>query len=189
MLPALLACVLCPLLLVGAWRWDLRPPQVLGFERAAFDSRIFGIDIPENAQVLWGHDMLIGPWLVLQRASYFSANQLSGQVFNRDMAMDGRQRLNRVYPLLEEYLGCQDRNRTYEDREHCYIGDAAMKRACAPGKDVSPDYIVLPYRQPQPEVGAWTIMDPTTHDAVVIWRLYRCEDVMAGLRLGRETAS
>lgn len=184
----LLACVICPLVVVAIWRWDLRPPQVLGFEQAAFDDRAFGVDIPENAQVLWGHDMLIGPWLVLRRASFFSANQLSGQVFNRHMAMDGRQRLNRVYPLLEQYLGCQDRSRALEERERCHIDDDAMRQACAPGPELRPDYIVLPYLQPQRAVGAWTIMDPVTDDAEVTWRLYRCTDVMADLQSGKETA-
>ncbi|QNN68712.1 hypothetical protein [Thermomonas carbonis] len=94
----LFVLVLCPLVMVSAVRWDLRSPEVLAFERATFRTDIFGVRIPEDAQVLWGYETLTGPWLVLQRASFFSPHQLSGQVFNRDMAMDGRRRLNRLYP-------------------------------------------------------------------------------------------
>ncbi|HSD15666.1 MAG TPA: hypothetical protein VLC71_00210 [Thermomonas sp.] len=183
----LLALALCPLVVIGALRWDLRSPEILAFERATFRPDIFGVHIPEDAQVLWGYEMLTGPWLVLQRASFFSPHQLSGQVFNRDMAMDGRRRLNRLYPLLENYRGCVDRYRRPEERQGCHISDEAMRQACMPGSDLRPDYIVLPYLQPQPAVGAWTILDPATHDASVTWRLYRCTDVIEHLPSAKET--
>lgn len=178
---ALLAGLLCPLVALGAWRWDLRPPQVLAFERNAFNSRVFGVDIPADAQVLWGYDLLTGPWLVLRRASYFSPHQLSGQVFNRDMAMDGRRRLNRLYPLLREYLGCQDLGHSYEERRSCHISAAAMRRACSPGSDRRPDFLVLPFEQPQRASGTWAIPDPVERIPLETYRLYSCEGVMRDL--------
>jgi hypothetical protein len=184
----LLVLALCPIVVVSALRWDLRSPETLAFEQATFRSDIFGVPIPEHAQVLWGYETLTGPWLVLQRASFFSPHQLSGQVFNRDMAMDGRRRLNRLYPLLENDRACKDRARPPEERARCHISDAAMQQACTPGEDKHPDYIVLPYKQPQRNAGAWTIMDPVTQDVEVTWRLYRCTDVMADLQSSKGTA-
>ena len=184
----LLALALCPLVVIAALRWDLRSPETLAFERATFRSDIFGVRIPEDAQVMWSYDMLTGPWLVLRRASFFSPHQLSGQVFNREMAMDGRKRLNRLYPLLEAYRSCLDRVRPAGEREGCHVSDAAMHQACAPGSDRRPDYIVLPYRQPQRAAGSWTILDPVTRDALETFRLYRCSDVMEDLQATRGTA-
>ena len=183
----LLGFVLVPLVAVGALRWDLRSPEILAFERATFRTDIFGVRIPEHAQVLWGFDMLTGPWLVLKRASFFSPHQLSGQVFNREMAMDGRRRLNRIYPLLEDDRACKDRSRPSGERAHCHISDQAMRQACAPGPDRHPDYIVLPYLQPQPAAGSWTIVDPIERDALDTFRLYRCSDVMAQSKTGKES--
>lgn len=182
----LLVLVLCPLVVVAALRWDLRSPEVLAFERATFQTDIFGVHIPEDAQVLWGYEMLTGPWLVLRRASFFSPHQLSGQVFNRDMAMDGRRRLNRLYPLLEDDRACMDRSRPPVERARCHIGDEAMRQACAPGGDRHPDYIVLPYLQPQRAAGSWTIPDPVTRDVMETFRLYRCSDVMEQLPSKKE---
>ena len=182
----LLVFVLCPLVLLAALRWDLRSTEIRAFEGATFRNDIFGVHIPEDAQVLWGYEMLTGPWLVLQRASFFSPHQLSGQVFNRDMAIDGRQRLNRLYPLIKDYRACTDRLRPAEERLLCHISDKAMGQACAPGSDRHPDYIVLPYRQPQRAVGSWAILDPVTRDVMETFRLYRCSDVMEQLHSGKE---
>ena len=182
----LLVLVLCPLVVAAALRWDLRSPEVLAFERATFQTDIFGVHIPEDAQVLWGYEMLTGPWLVLRRASFFSPHQLSGQVFNRDMALDGRRRLNRLYPLLEDDRACMDRSRPPAERARCHIGDEAMRQACAPAGDRHPDYIVLPYMQPQQAAGSWTILDPVTRDVMETFRLYRCSDVMEQLPSTKE---
>lgn len=159
---------------VGGLRWDLRPPQVLALEQAAFRANLFGIPIPRNAQVLWGYDMPIGPWLGLGRASYFSAHQLSGQVFNRAMAMDGRARLNRVYPLIREYRECQLRG----EPDGCRISAQALRQACTPGGVQPPEYVVLPYEQAQQAAGIWEIQDPETGGRMERYYLYRCPDLL-----------
>lgn len=175
----LLACVLCPLVAVAAVRWDLRPPETRAFEEATFRSDVFGVDLPRDAQVLWSPNNLIGPWLVLQRASFFSPHQLAGQVFNRDMAIDARRRLERVYPLLDDSRACMDWTRTAAARKDCHISDEAMRQACAPGPDRRPDFLVLPYPQPQRATGSWSIPDPRTGGELETFTLYRCSDVMA----------
>ena len=61
-----------------------------------------------------------------------------------------------------------------------------MGQACAPGSDRHPDYIVLPYMQPQQAAGSWTILDPVTRDVMKTFRLYRCSDVMEQLPSTKE---
>lgn len=183
-----MAALLCPLVLMAASRWDARPPEVMAIEDAAFQPDVFGVHIPSDAQVYWSYDMLLASWLVLQRASYFSPHQLSGQAFNRDMAIDGRQRLNRLYPLLYDYRACQDRSRRIEDRQHCRISDRSLHLACAPShENPPPDYIVLPYAQAQRAIGTWVIADPVTGQDITRFHLFRCTDVMNNLNPTSET--
>ena len=175
-------CLLCPTAVLSSMRWDARPPQVVALEQTKPNSALFGLSIPVSAQVLWGYDMPLATWMILQRASYFSAHQLSGQVFSREMAIDGRARLNRLYPLLGEYRACKDPAEPPAERDSCHISEGALRQACGEGIGRPPDYLVLPYAQPQSAVGEWTTIDPVTHDVLEIWRLYRCTDVMADLQ-------
>jgi hypothetical protein len=173
----LVACVLCPLVALGAARWDARSPVIRAFERNAQHTDIFGIHLPADAQVYWNPYPLLGSWLVLQRASYFSVEQLAGQVFNRKTAADGLERFKRMEPLIADDLACQDHSVAYEERQHCRVSDGAIRTACAAGPGLRPDYLVLPYRQHQPAVGFWTILDPVEREpAMTLW-LYRCTDV------------
>lgn len=174
---SVIVVVLCPLVVLGAMRWDARSPVNLALERSAFRSEVFGVAIPEDAQVYWGQHALTGPWLVLRRASYFSPHQLSGQVFNRTLSMDGRARLNRMRPLIELGMGCEAWSASHE--EPCHIADKGMMRACEPG---GPDYLVLFYKQPQQSLGSWTITDPVTKQPARTFYLYRCIDVMKDLQ-------
>ena len=175
---ALVALLLCPLLVLGALRWDSRPLVNLGYERAAFRSDIFGIELSRDAQVYWDADSLTGPWLVLQRASYFSPGQLAGGVFHRDTIVEGNERVSRMRPLIQESMWCRDRSLPLEERESCHISEEAMREACAIGPGRRPDYLVLQYEQPQPEAGRWEIIDPVTGEEAVTFRLYRCADIV-----------
>lgn len=173
--------VLFPLLTVGLLRWDSRPPINRAIEQAAFQSGIFGTPLPSDAQIYWDDDSLIGPWLVLKRASYFSPGHLAGLVFNRETAVDTNNRLGRVMPIIEEGLRCRDRSLPLEAREHCHISDGALRRACTATSERRPDYLVLHYDQPQHAVGEWTIADPVTGEAAVTYKLFRCTDLLAEL--------
>lgn len=178
----LLAIVaLCPLLAVAVIRWDARTAQAHAIEENAFHSDLFGVEIPEDAQVFWDRMGLVGTWLGLRRADYFSPQQLSGVAFSRNTATDGRQRLARLRPLLKDSSACRLSTLPLEERARCRISDESMRAACGPGAIEGPDYLVLPYRQPQPSLGTWAVTDPATGAPVITFHLYRCEDVMAGL--------
>jgi hypothetical protein len=175
------ACILFPLVALGAVRWDARPPVTRAFEDNAFQTDLFGVSLPEDAQVYWDNLSLVGTWLVLHRADYLSPQQLSGLVFNRETALDAHRRLGRILPLIQESLYCQDRSVSPTEREHCHISDVNLRIACEPGPVLAPDYLVLPYSQPQRSIGRWTILDPATGQAALEYRLYSCRDLMEDL--------
>lgn len=177
----LVACMLVPILALAATRWDARSPLNRAFEQNVFQTDIFGIPLPKEAQVFWDGEMTIAPWLVLRRASYYSGTQLAGVAFSRDTAMDGLVRANRMMPLMLESRGCQDRSLPYEERMRCHISDSAMEKACEPGPKQGPDFLVLPYPQPHRAAGSWAIMDPVEQEPAITFRLYRCIDVMQEL--------
>ncbi|MGY1458147.1 hypothetical protein ACW5F0_05790 [Luteimonas sp. A534] len=172
---------LCPLLLVAAVRWDARTALAQAIEENAFRSDLFGVQLPEDAQVFWDRVGLVGPWLALQRADYFSPQQLSGVAFSRNTALDGRERIARLAPLLGDSLACQKGTAPRVEGEPCRISDDSMRLACGPGVGQAPDYLVLPYRQRQSSLGTWEVSDPVTAAPIFMFDLYRCEDVMMEL--------
>lgn len=174
----LVAAVLCPLVVLGAARWDARPPLALAFEHNAMRTDLFGVALPTDAQVYWDADTMVGTWLILHRANYFNARQLSGLVFNRGTSQDARGRLGRILPLVRESLYCQDRSLPLAVRETCRISDESLQLACAPGPIRRADFLVLPYLQSQPALGSWTIVDPATGEAALTYWLYRCTDMV-----------
>lgn len=173
----IVVAILCPLVMVGAARWDARPPLTLAFERNAMRTDLFGTALPRNAQVYWDSDTMVGTWLILHRANYFNERQLSGLVFNRGTSQDARARLGRILPLMRESLYCQDRSVPPEIRATCRISDESLQLACAPGAAPRADYLVLPYLQDLPPLGSWQITDPATGDIAMTYRLYRCADI------------
>lgn len=173
----LIVGVLCPLTVLGAMRWNDRPAIPVAMETNAFRPDIFGMPIPDDAEVFWDSVSVIGPWLVLHRADYFSPQQLSGVVFNQETAQDGFQRSARTSPLAMEGWNCRQRARSVEEIKRCRISDANIQRACAPDPAPRPDYLVLPYRLSQRALGDWTIVDPATGEAAATYWLYDCRDV------------
>lgn len=183
----LLICVLLPAMGGVLSLWDARDSTQIVMEDAAFRPDIFGVTVPEHAQVYWEPESLVGVWLVLHRASYFSPGQLAGQMFSRDTAEDGLQRENRMMPLMRESLACQDEKLTPIQRTNCHISDRSMHQACALGGGKRPDFMVLSYPQRQPSVGQWVIPDPVSKSPAITFRLYRCDDILRSLK--REGAS
>ena len=174
----LLAGFLVPAVAATLYLWDARDSTQHIMEDAAFQPDIFGTSIPEHAQIYWEPESLVGVWLVLHRASYFSPGQLAGQMFSRDTAEDGLQRENRMMPLMRESLGCQDEKLNVTERVRCHISDRSMKQACSLNGGKRPDYMVLSYPQPQPYVGQWAIPDPVSKTPAITFRLYRCDDIL-----------
>ena len=166
---------------VGALRWDARSPIARALEAESFNPALFGTPLPRHAQVFWDLPLYPAVWVTLQRADYFSPWQLAGSVFNRGTPQEGRLRLERVRPVIEEDLYCQDRHVPQAERAHCRISDATLRQTCRPGETRPPDYLVLPYRQAQPALGQWSVIDPVTAQPAVTFWLYACPSLLRAL--------
>ena len=124
----LLSIGMIPLSLLVAWRWDARAPLVRALEQVASTPGVFGVQIPDDAQVFWEPELLTGTWMVLGRASYYSQSQLAGQMFERAIFVDGKARAEKVQPLLTESAECL--NRLRNGATTCSISTHALHRAC-----------------------------------------------------------
>lgn len=183
----LFSLVLIPLLAFGAVRWDDRSPMALEIESHPFRPDLFGPTLASDAQVLWIGDRYPSVWLALQRADFFSIRQLAGTIFNRGTAMEARRRFDRVLTAMREDLYCQ--RLPSQRRASCQLDEVAMRTACNPGSTRRPDYIVLPYRQPQRAAGHWDFIDPTTGRSSITYWLYSCDQVMQDLESPARSAN
>lgn len=178
----LIAGILCPFIVIAAYKWDSRTLHKLAFESNAFRTDVFGADIPMSSLVYWDSASLVGTWLVLKRADYYDPQQLSGMVFNRGTIFDARLRLRRIGHLIDESIACQDPELPDSERERCRISDESMRQACVPGPILQPDYLVLPYQQSQRSIGHWTMDDQTGRDPERTYWLYSCTQVIDDLQ-------
>lgn len=171
----LMVLLLCPLVVFAATRWDARAPVQRAVESSAGRQAVFGIRLPPRAQVYWDTDSLLGTWLVLQRASYFNQAQLAGYVFNRSTMVEGQYRINQLLPLLQASNAC----RRPDASQGCSIPASALRSVCSRNLAAPPDFVILPYAQPQRALGSWTITDPEAGTPLVTYRLFDCASLRA----------
>ena len=160
--------------IAGITRWDARSPVARALESQSPNPGLFGVPLPKNAQIFWGLPLYPAVWVALEQPDYFSPWQLAGSVFNRGTPKEGRLRLERMRPVIEEDMYCQDRSVPAQQRASCRISESTLYQACAPGDSPPPDYLVLPYRQAQPALGSWAVIDPATSQPAMTFWLYAC---------------
>lgn len=160
---------------VAMSRWDARAPLTRAMEASADQPGAFGKPLPQGAQVLWIPESLVGTWLVLGRTSYYSESQIAGQLFNRDTFVDGRARGSKAWPLMVESERCR---RAIAGGTQCVISPGTLRGVCSGEGALPPDYLVLPFPQPEVPAGSWTIRDPRDARSGVTFRLFRCNDLM-----------
>jgi len=183
---AMVILLLLPASLVVASLWDSRAPLQRAVEASAFRPDVFGTPIPASAQIVWEPESLVAVWMVLQRPSFYSPGQLAGQMFSRDTALEGKAREDRLLPLLRESAACRDESLALETRRACHISNRSLVYACSATTRRAPDFVVLPYPQPEPARGSWGIEDPTTGEVLAVYRLYACSDITRGIRTLRD---
>lgn len=179
---ALFLLLACPLTLWSATHWDSRPDLMRSMEQAAGHETIFGAALPRNAQVYWDQGWVTPIWLVLERPSYAGTAQVAGQIFNRMTALDANERFNRMLLLTRESDRCQTASNTATT---CQISDLALRQACGHGRYKGPDYLVLPYLQPQRSLGNWTIPSLATNQPPITFYLYSCTQIISDLNRAR----
>ncbi|WP_240126866.1 hypothetical protein [Thermomonas alba] len=174
--------LLLPFCAYAGLRWDARPALYKALEAHPFRPGLFGVPLPEHAQVYWERASSVANWLVINRADYYSPQQLSGLVFSPGAAADARARMDRLRPLRQDVQKCLDAPATSavpEAKAPCRISSAALRAVCAPGTSAAPapDYLILPYRQSPPALGQWTVRLGLAEEPTRTYYLYDCRDL------------
>ncbi|SEL72124.1 hypothetical protein SAMN05428989_2335 [Pseudoxanthomonas sp. GM95] len=158
--------------------WDTRSPWTRTFERHADEVDVFGTSIPESAQVYWYsvEKLPLGAWMTLNRASYFSVFQMSGQMFNRETSITGIKRNLQISQAETSIAECEWKQTAKVPREACEVPSSALSVLCTPYGDLSPpDFFVMPIRQKRGVIGQWKVHDQSGHPLTTLY-LYRCTD-------------
>ncbi|OAX86115.1 hypothetical protein A7D16_04210 [Xanthomonas nasturtii] len=171
--------VLSLLALVGAVSvWDSRSPWT-HVQESAYGTVVFSEGIPRNASVFWfaSEASPRAAWLVLRRANYYSPQQLSGQMFNRQTAMLGRELNAQVEPVTLQAEICEVMANVQVAPEPCRISEAGLEYLCTRHGDLAaPDYFVLPFDQEKHVRSRWQVRHPRTSDVIATEYLYKCSD-------------
>ena len=150
-LPA--ALVVTSLLVMSCSLWDQRTPLQALTESAPLGSHPFSRIVKPGENVLWYADLL-APWVLMQRASYFSNVQQSGQMFNRKTAIELQRRKQAVEVLeLQEYI-CHLMNNVNKKTDTCAPDLEHVQSVCKDATGL--DYIVLETRIGNKSVASWT---------------------------------
>ena len=184
---ALLAMLL-PFSAYAGLRWDARPALYKALESNSFRTNLFGVTLPDHAQVYWERASSVANWLVINRADYYSPQQLSGLIFSPGAAADAGRRIARLQPLREDVQKCITATSAGQDQAQCRISENAMRTACSVGTATSPapDYLVLPYRQPQPALGSWSVRLNLLEEPMRTYWLYDCASIRTSLQSRHE---
>ncbi|MEQ7414675.1 hypothetical protein ABQF04_03510 [Xanthomonas campestris pv. campestris] len=192
-LVALVACIYCRsgakgkalmgvmslvALVVALSLWDSRSPWTR-VQESAYGTEVFSEDIPRDASVFWFSSEASprAAWLVLRRANYYSPQQLSGQMFNRQTALLGRQLNVQVEPVTLQAEICEVMANVQEDAEPCRISKQGLEHMCTRhGELAPPDYFVLPFDQETHVRSKWQVRHPGTGGVIATEYLYKCSD-------------
>jgi len=195
--PWLLILMLLPAFLWGVSQWDMRSDTKVSLDYLINHNDIFGVHLPEDAQIYWDLDSPIDSWYILRRAHYYSFLQAAGQVFGRGTAVEGYDRWLRLRDMNEELIGCKDDKLSITQQRSCHISETALYKMCSPSLPpdkypppfpAPPDYLVLPLNQPQGALGQWPIYDTYNSKLIVIYYLYSCTNLMDKLQIPKELA-
>jgi len=128
------------LVLLAAGAWDQRTPYRAYIESAPIGTHPFSRFVGPQDEVLW-HGDLVAPWVMMLRRSYFSVAQQSGQMFNRETAIDLQQRWGVLALLDLQETVCALMNNLNRRNDACEPDMQVVREVCQDAPDLS--YIVL----------------------------------------------
>ena len=165
------------LLTAGVVTWDQRTPWERYVEAAQPGSHPFAKLIPPGAEVYWHGDTL-ATWLLLQRAQFISANQVSGLLFNRDTAYVGMTRLPYLVALDSGERACSGLARMGADTQQlsmCRLSRTALLGMCR-AEPTHPGFLVADVDFGTGVVARWRFT-PADGSAPVSYALYDCAKI------------
>lgn len=141
------------LLAFAAAVWDQRTPFNIYVESAALGSHPFSRIVKPGQSVLW-YDSALAPWVLMQRESYISNSQYSGESFNRGTAIELLRR-SKVIDILEfQERVCKLMNVLDNNYDACAPDLETVRDMCAEATDL--DYLVLQTRIENKWLASWT---------------------------------
>jgi hypothetical protein len=152
--------------LVSVALWDRRTEMQLHFESHALSDPIpqFTTLVPASSTVYWQDDPTMS-WFTIKRANYASRVQTAGLMFQRDTAIEGKRRMDRL-----AVLGVKDGIFTWKPRGHAksrnHVTLRGLEYLC---QDPELDYVVL-----SNDLGRGVIADYTANMKKEKFFLYDC---------------
>jgi len=141
------------LLAISVLFWDQRTPFWRYVESVGLGSHPFSRVVQPHQEVLW-HGSATAPWIMMQRRSYFSDNQKSGQMFSREMAIQLNRRKNAIGALSIQEDLCKLMNKLNGRSDSCQPDLEALSQLCRDNHDL--DFMVLETRVANRWVASWT---------------------------------
>lgn len=160
-----------------AWtQWDRRTVWTREIEAAQSNSRLFGTDIEQSAQIFWEGE-LVAPWLILGRPSYFNGMQAAGVLFNRETAVEGRRRQDALKLIEFQTTVCKIFNELNVEGERCQINTDIAIKMCEDSGGVL-GYLVLESQIDAPDEGVWRSRGGVKNIRPLEYRLYSCKKLI-----------
>jgi hypothetical protein len=148
------ALVAAGFLALAAAVWDQRAPFRVYIESVEMGSHPFSRFVKPDQEVLW-YGNATAPWIMMQRRSYFSDAQRSGQVFNREMALELTRRKKAIAVLAFQEDLCGLMNNLNRRNDSCEPDLETVRELCRDTRDL--DFIVLETRIANKWAASWTL--------------------------------
>ena len=133
--------------------WDQRVPFMAYIDSTPIGSHPFSRLVLPHQEVLW-HGNAIAPWIMMQRRSYFSDTQRSGQVFSREMSIELTRRKEAIAPLAFQENLCKLINSLNNSNDSCEPDLDAIRGVCEDAGDL--DFIILDTPIANKWIASWT---------------------------------
>jgi hypothetical protein len=140
-------------LTLTAMLWDQRTAFNAYVESAELGTHPFSRIVAPHQQVLW-HGNATAPWIMMQRRSFFSDAQSSGQVFNREMALELTRRKKTLSALTFQVQFCELMNNLNGNNDSCEPNLQTVRDICQEARNL--DFIVLETSIDHKWVASWT---------------------------------
>jgi hypothetical protein len=160
-------------LVLAAALWDQRLPYSVYIDSTEPGSHPFSQFVKPNEEVLW-HRNATAPWIMMQRRSYYSDTQRSGQVFSREMAIELNRRKKVIAPLTFQEEVCKLINNLSNRNDSCEPDLETIREICRDARDL--DFIVLETRIANHWVASWTWPVPVGGRRTYYY-LYECKTI------------
>jgi len=159
-------------LILGIHEWDRRTERQRTFESVPAVQHPFTLMTNADSQVYWP-DSLLTTWAMIHRASFFTAHQGSGVLFNRSTAMEYERRRNALAPLSFQKEVCAMLAGLRSDgqwADGCVPDNELVAELCR--LESGPDYLVFPFSLGRGAVAQWTF--GPTDESTVTYHLHDC---------------